>query len=130
MTEEAVRSESKEDGASDVSAAGQVATVVENVRALVRAELAHLRSRFEYSRRVLQQALLFGAFAFLALMGAMIALATGLVLTLAPLIGPGLATLVVTAALIAAAAICGVKARNWAKKVSFPELEKYGEGDD
>lgn len=97
--------------------------LVDDVRALIRAELKYFQSRIDYSRTVLTRAFVFGSAALLAFAGAMISLVTGLVITLAPIIGPGWATLLVTLALVIIGSILGVQARNWVSKVYFPEIE-------
>jgi hypothetical protein len=109
---------------AEPSASEQVSLVLEDVRALVRAELRYYQSRVDYSRHVMKWSFGFGAIAALAFSGAAIALVVGLVLTLAPHIGPGWATLAVTLGFIMVGAIAGVQARKWVRKVSFPEIER------
>lgn len=109
----------------DVTPTEQVSKVVDDFRALVRAELNYFRSRLDYSGQVLKRSALYGGIAIFALFGAVIALATGSVMTLATLVGPGWATLAVTLALVIIGSIFGVQARNWVRKVYFPEIEKH-----
>ena len=112
---------------SDVSATEQVSLVLEDIRALIRAELNYFQSRLNYSRHVVKLSFRFGAIAAFAFTGAAIALVMGLVLTLAPHIGPGRATLVVTLGFVIIGSVCGVQARKWVRKVYFPEID---ENDD
>ena len=51
-------------------------------------------------------------------------LAVGSSSDMEPLIGPGLATLSVTILFILIAAICALQARNWARKLQFPEIDR------
>lgn len=112
------------DKESEVSPVEQVTLVLDDLRALVRAEVNYYQSRLDYSRHVLRWSFRFGAIAAFAFSGAAIALVIGLVLTLSPLIGPGWATLSVTATFIVIGIICGFKARKWLRKVYFPEIER------
>jgi membrane protein implicated in regulation of membrane protease activity len=73
---------------------------------------------------VFRSAFLYGAIAAFALIGAAIAFVLGLVLTLAPLIGPLGATLVVTFSFLLVAVIFGWMARKWMRKVYFPEMQE------
>lgn len=112
----------------DISATEQVSLVLDDVRALVRAELRYFQSRLDYSRHVMRMSFRFGAVAAFAFSGAAIALVIGLVMTLAPHIGPGWATLLVTVGFMIIGAIAGYQARKWVRKVYFPEIER--ENDD
>ena len=78
------------------TASEQVSAVIEDLRALMQAEMRYHRSRLDYTRHVFRWSFRYGVVAAFALSGASIALVIGLVLTLAPLIGPLAATLVVT----------------------------------
>lgn len=106
-----------------VSPTQQVSLVLEDVRALVRAELRYYQSRLDYSRHVLKWSFRFGGIAAFAFSAAAIGLVTGLIMTLSPHIGPGWATLLVTIGFITIGAICAVQARKWARKVYFPKSE-------
>lgn len=112
---------------AEVSPTEQVSLVLDDVRALVRAELAYFQSRLDYSRHVMKWSFRFGAIAVFAFSGAAIALVMGLVMTLAPRIGPGWATLVVTIGFVIIGSVFGVQARKWVRKVYFPEID---ENDD
>jgi Putative Actinobacterial Holin-X, holin superfamily III len=109
---------------ADPTASEQASLVLEDVRALVRAELRYYQSRLDYSRHVMKWSFGFGLVSALAFGGAAIGLVTGLVLTLAPHIGPGWATLLVTLGFIIIGAITGFQARKWGRKVAFPEIER------
>lgn len=124
MTDEVQQEEAEKADMPDMSPTAQVSLVLEDVRALVKAELHYYQSRLDYSRYVMKWSFGFGAIAALAFGGAAIALVVGLVLTLAPLIGPGPATLAVTLGFILIGAIAGFQARKWVRKVYFPEIER------
>lgn len=109
--------------ASDPSATAQVSLVLDDIRALVRAEMRYYQSRLDYSRYVMRQSFRFGAIAAFAFAAASIGLVTGLIMTLAPLVGPGWATLLVTLGFIFVGAFAGFQARKWVRKVYFPEIE-------
>ena len=98
--------------------------MIEDLRALVQAEIRYHRSRLDYTRHVFRWAFRYGAVAAFAFGGASIALVMGLVLTLSPLIGPLGATLVVTLSFAIIGAIFGLQARKWMRKVYFPEMQK------
>ena len=108
----------------DISATEQVSVLLDDIRALVNAELLHYRSRLDYTRHVMRWAFRYGAITAFAFSGAAIALVMGLVLTLSPQIGPLFATLVVTLGFTIIGAIFGVQARKWWRKVYFPEIQK------
>ena len=109
---------------ADATASEQVSLVMEDLRALVTAEMQYYRSRIDYTRHVFRSAFLYGVVAAFALIGAAIAFVLGLVLTLSPLIGPLGATLVVTFTFIVVAVIFGSLARKWMRKVYFPEMQE------
>lgn len=117
------KDDDRAENASGASPVEQITLVIEDVRALVRAELRYYQSRLDYSRYVMKWSLLFGAIAFLAFCGAAIALILGIVLTLAPHIGPGLATVTTAAGFSVIGLLSGVYAKNWLKKVRFTEIE-------
>jgi Putative Actinobacterial Holin-X, holin superfamily III len=108
----------------DVSPTQQVSLVLDDVRALVRAELRYYQSRLDYSRHVMKWSFRFGSVAAFAFGAAAIGLVTGLIMTLAPYIGPGGATLLVTLGFITIGALAAFQARKWVKKVYFPEIER------
>ena len=109
---------------AEATASEQVSLVMEDLRALVKAEMNYYRSRLDYTRHVFRSAFIYRAIAAFALIGASIAFVLGLVLTLAPLIGPLAATLVVTFTFIVVAFIFGSLARKWMRKVYFPEMQE------
>lgn len=102
----------------------QVSMVIEDLRAMIHAEMRYHRSRLDYTRHVFRWAFRYGVVAAFALSGASIALVIGLVLTLSPLIGPLAATLAVTLSFAVIGAIFGLQARKWMRKVYFPEIQK------
>lgn len=109
---------------AEPTASEQVSMVIEDLRALIQAEMRYHRSRLDYTRHVFRWSFRYGVVAAFALSGASIALVIGLVLTLAPLIGPLGATLVVTLSFSIIGAIFGLQARKWMRKVYFPEMQK------
>jgi hypothetical protein len=106
------------------SASEQVALVMEDLRAMVKAEMRYHRSRLDYTRHVFRWSFQYGAIAAFAFGGASIALVLGLVLTLSPLIGPLAATLLVTISFVVIGIIFALLARKWMRKVYFPEMQK------
>lgn len=106
------------------SASEQIALVMEDLRAMVKAEMHYHRSRLDYTRHVFRWSFRYGAIAAFAFSGASIALVLGLVLTLSPLIGPLAATLLVTISFVMIGIIFAAMARRWMRKVYFPEMPK------
>jgi flagellar motor component MotA len=106
------------------SAGEQVALAIEDLRAMIKAEMRYHRSRLDYSRHVLRWAFRYGAIAAFAFGAASIALVMGLVLTLSPLMGPLAATLSVTVSFVLVGVTFGALARKWMRKVYFPEMQK------
>lgn len=127
MNDEAKQDPANEHGDAEAAPTRHVALLIEDVRALVRAELNYYQTRLTYSRQVIGRSLAFGAVAAAFAVGAAVALVVGLVLTLAPLIGPGLATLAVTLGFVIIGSVFAVKARNWARKVYFPEIDEHAD---
>ena len=85
--------------------------VVDNFQATAKAEMALLEARGELALHGATWAASWGAIAASALGVAMLALAFGAILALAPLIGPFGATLIVVAVLLLVAAFAGWRAR-------------------
>jgi hypothetical protein len=108
----------------DIGATEQLRLLVADLRSAADAEMHYWRTRLVYSQSVGTRVLLLGLAAIIAIVAASIALVVGLILTLEPLIGPGLATLAVTILFILIAAICALQARNWARKLQFPEIDR------
>jgi hypothetical protein len=106
------------------SASEQIALVMEDLRAMVKAEMHYHRSRLDYTRHVFRWSFRYGAIAAFAFSGASIALVLGLILTLSPLIGPLAATLLVTISFVMIGIIFAALARRWMRKVYFPEMPK------
>lgn len=111
------------DERSGASPVEQISLVLDDVRALVQAELRYFQSRLDYSRYVMKWALLFGAIATITLSGGAITLILGILLTLTPHIGPGWATIVTVAGFLVIGLTSGFAARHWMKKVRFTEIE-------
>lgn len=88
-----------------------VGDVVDNLSATARAELALLEARTELALHGASWTAGWGAVAASALGIAMLALAFGAILALAPHVGPFVATLIVVAALLAVAAFAGWRAQ-------------------
>lgn len=105
------------------SVSEQVALVMEDLRAMVKAEMRYHRSRLDYTRHVFSWSFRYGTVAVFAFGGAFIALVLGLVLTLSPLIGPLAATLLITLSFLIIGVISAALARRWIRKVYFPEMQ-------
>ena len=106
------------------SASEQVALAIEDLRAMIKAEIRYHRSRLDYTRYVFRWTFRYGAAAAFAFGAASIALVLGLVLTFSPIIGPLAATLFVTVSFVVIGIIFGALARKWMRKVYFPEVQK------
>ena len=89
-----------------------VGDVVDNLSATAKAELALLEARGELALHGASWAAAWGGIAACALGVAMLALAFGAILALAPHVGPLLATLIVVVALLLVAAFAGWRAHN------------------
>lgn len=106
----------------------QVARLMDDVRELVRAEIGYYRSRIDYSRHVVKWSMRFGMLAAFSFGAAGIALVLGLVITLAPHVGPGVATFIVTGGFILIGAVSAFFARQWIRRIYFPEID--GDSDE
>ncbi len=108
-----------------------VGDVVDNFSATARAELALLEARGELALHGASRAAIWGGVAATALGIALLALAFGAILALAPLIGPVLATVVVVSALLVFAGIAA-----WRAQVHYGDIgtalrrDLTGEGFD
>lgn len=91
--------------------------VVENASATAKAELALLEARTELALHGISWTAGWGAVAASALGIAMLALAFGAILVLAPLVGPLFATLIVVGVLLAFAAFAG-----WRAQVAYGDI--------
>jgi hypothetical protein len=94
-----------------------VRDVVDNLSATAKAELALLEARGTLAGHGIKWASAWGFVAACALLVAMLAVAFGAILVLAPHVGPLLATLIVFASLLALAAFAG-----WRAKVSAGDV--------
>lgn len=101
----------------------QVARLMDDVRELVQAELGYYRARLDYSRHVVKWSARFGMLAAFAFGAAGIALVLGLVITLAPHVGPGVATFIVTGTFLVIGGISAYFARQWIRRIYFPEID-------
>lgn len=88
-----------------------VGDVVDNLSATARAELALIEARGELALHGAKWAAAWGTIAACALGVAMLALAFGAILALAPHVGPFVATVIVVIALLAVAAFAGWRAQ-------------------
>ena len=88
-----------------------VGDVIDNLSATARAELALIEARGELALHGISWTAAWGTIAACALGIAMLALAFGAILALAPQIGPLLATLIVVSALLAIAGFAGWRAQ-------------------
>ncbi len=89
------------------SIAELAARLIADARAWVQAEIALLKCRGGTLAGALRTAVILLVVALVLASLALIALAVGLVLALATLVGPGWATAIVVVALLAAAGLCG-----------------------
>ena len=100
---------SEEESAGDRSAqpslADDLLALFEDGKTYAEAELAYQKSRAGYTANRLKGALALGLGAFGVLHLALIALTVGVVIALAPLVGPWIATAIVTIALIVAGVV-------------------------
>lgn len=94
-----------------------VGDVVDNLSATARAELALIEARGELALHGISWTAAWGTIAACALGIAMLALAFGAILALAPQVGPLLATLIVVSALLAIAGFAG-----WRAKRSYGDI--------
>ncbi|MBN8841873.1 MAG: phage holin family protein [Sphingomonadales bacterium] len=94
-----------------------VGDVVDNLSATAKAELALLEARGELALHGVSWTAAWGTIAACALGVAMLALAFGAILALAPVVGPLLATLIVVGVLLAIAAFAG-----WRAQVSYGDI--------
>lgn len=91
--------------------------LVEDAKAVGTAEVAYYRALAQSRLDDVRSSLWMGAAAATLMMAAFVALSVGLVLTLIPLVGPGLATLIVVGSCSAAAYLMGRLAWRHVKRV-------------
>ncbi|GGZ95026.1 hypothetical protein GCM10011617_13710 [Novosphingobium arvoryzae] len=102
------------DDAADRSLLDDVQQLITDGRTLLEAELAYQKSRAAVAGQGAKSVAAWGGLAVVLVCFALMALTFGLVLGLASVIGPWLATLVTVVALLIAAALCGAAAaRRW-----------------
>lgn len=100
---------------------GLVGRLIEDTRALAGAEVALYKAKLAERVAAYKGAVVFFAAAGILALAALIALLVGLILSLATLIGPGLAT---AAVVIAVFAIAGVLAMVGSGRLKPPALDK------
>jgi uncharacterized membrane protein YdjX (TVP38/TMEM64 family) len=101
----------------------QISGLVANARLLIVAEIKFYRERFSYSQAIIKRSGLLGALALFFLLAAVVALVLGVLLILASLVGPVIATIVATLGFVTTAALFAVLARAKLRKLSFPEFD-------
>lgn len=110
------------------------ARLIDDVKATANAEMELLRARAELAGDGMRRAALWGSIAGGFLLVALLILLFGAVLTLAPVVGPVGATLIVGAALVLLAGLAGWLARKGALdiKAAFSERgdDPHWEGDE
>ena len=104
----------EEDGGSLVD---RVKDLADDARTAVEAELAWQMARAGYAGRRVTTIAAWGGLALACAFVAVLAVAFGAILTLAPLIGPGSATAVVTAVLLVAAVVAALFARGGIRRL-------------
>ena len=95
-----------------------VTALYEDGKTYVSSELTYQKTRAKYAGKQGGEAAAFGFAAYTLLNVALIALAVGLIISLATLVGPLAATLIIVAALIIIAGILGYMAKKKATKMS------------
>ena len=106
--------EAKDDTGSLVE---QVKDLAEDARTALEAELAWQTARAGYAARKVSAIAAWGGLALVCGFIAVLAVAFGAILTLAPVIGPGLATAAVTAVLLVGALVAAMLARSGIRKL-------------
>ena len=95
----------------------RVKDLADDARTAVEAELAWQMARAGYAGRRVTTIAAWGGLALACAFVAVLAVAFGAILTLAPLIGPGSATAVVTAVLLVAAVVAALFARGGIRRL-------------
>ena len=98
---------------------GLVARLVDDTRSLAGAEIALYKAKLGERVAAYRNAVVFFAIAGVLALAALIALLVGLILSLATLIGPGLATAAVTIVVLAIAGILAMAGKSRLKPVSL-----------
>lgn len=99
------------------SLVGRVKDLADDTRTAFEAEIAFQGARAGYAGRRASRIAAWGGLALACVIVALLALAFGAILTLAPLVGPGPATAVVTGALLMVAAIAALFARSGVRRL-------------
>lgn len=97
--------------AEDPSLLADIDALIADGKTYLQAEVAFQKSRAGFAANRVKSSLFYGAAAFALLHLALIALTVGVVIALAPLTGPWLATAIVTAVLVALAVFFVMKLR-------------------
>ena len=102
------------DDAAERSLVDDVQRLIDDGRTLLEAELAYQKSRAAVAGQGAKSVAAWGGLALVLILFALMALTFGLVLSLASVIGPWLATLVSVLLLLIVAVLCGLTAaRRW-----------------
>jgi hypothetical protein len=104
----------------------QVAGLVSDVRSLAEAEWEYAKARLSYSGGVVRKAGLFALLCILALSAAAVGLVVGILLILANIWGPWIATCVVVLLFSFVAYIFAIIARKTARNLSFAKDDGDG----
>jgi len=104
----------------DASIGTLVGRLVEDARGLAGAEIALVKARAGERIGAYKNAIVFFAIAGVLSLATLIALLVGLILSLATLVGPGLATLIVVVAMLAIAGALAVVGKG---KLAPPKLD-------
>lgn len=104
------------------SVSALVGRLVDDVRNLVTAEIALQRTKLSERIAGYKSAVVFFAIAGVLVLAALVALLVGLIMTLATLIGPGLATLAVVIAVLVIAGVLGMIGKSKLTAIGKPEL--------
>jgi hypothetical protein len=107
-----------------------VRDVLDNASNTAKAELALLKARGELAKQGTKTASVWGLIAAVTAFVALLTFAVGMVMTLATLIGPLAATLLVTGALLLVAVMAGLRAKRGAANIQVAlRRDVFGEGD-
>lgn len=97
--------------------------LVDDVRNLVKAEIALQKARLGERIAGYKSALVFFAAAGVLALAALIALLVGLIMTLTPRVGPGFATLIVVGTVLVVAAVLGLIGKSRLTAIGQPEAK-------
>jgi hypothetical protein len=104
--------------------------VMDQASATAKAEITLLKARGDLAKKGVTTISIWGVAALILLAVALLAFAVGMILALATLIGPLLATLVVTAVLLLLAGLAGLRAKSGVSDMQIAlRRDVSGEGD-